>query len=54
MEDFTLTNWPGKKPGDLAVVYVALNGESFSKAVTLALTEYGQEILIPHLEWGRP
>jgi len=37
MEDFTLKNWPGKQLGDLAVVYVALNGESFSEAVTLRL-----------------
>ena len=37
MEDFTLKNWPGKQPGDLAVVYAALNGESFSEAVTLRL-----------------
>ena len=34
MEDFTLKNWPGKQRGDLADVYVALNGESFSEAVT--------------------
>ena len=54
MEDFTLMNWPGKQPGDLVDVYVALNGESFSEAVTLTLAEYGQEILIRHLEWGRP
>jgi hypothetical protein len=54
MEDFTLKNWPGKQPCDLAVVYVALNGESFSEVVSLTLAEYGQEILIRHLEWGRP
>jgi hypothetical protein len=44
MEDFTLKNWPGKQPGDLADVYVALNGESFSKAVSLPLAEYGQDL----------
>ena len=37
MEDFTLKNWPGKQLGDLADVYVALNGESISKAVKLTL-----------------
>jgi len=37
MEDFTLKNWPGEQRGDLAVVYVALNGESFSEAVSLTL-----------------
>jgi hypothetical protein len=54
MDDFTLEDWPGKQTDDLAVVYVALNGESFSEAVTLTLAEYGQEILIRHLVWGRP
>jgi hypothetical protein len=54
MEDFTLKNWPGKQLGDLADVSVGLNGESFSEAVTLTLAEYGQEILIRHLAWGRP
>jgi len=54
IEDFTLENWPGQQPGDLAVVYVALNGESFSEAATLTLAQYGDAILIRHLEWGRP
>lgn len=54
MDDFTLEDWPGKQAYDLAVTYVALNGENFSEAVTLTLAEYGQEILIRHLEWGRP
>jgi len=54
MDDFTMENWPGKQPDDLAVAYVALNGEDFSEAVTLTLTEYGQEIMIRHMEWGRP
>jgi hypothetical protein len=53
MEDFILKTWPGKQPADLAVVYVALNGESFSEALTLTLAEYGQENLIRQLEWGR-
>jgi hypothetical protein len=54
MDDFTLEDWPGKQADDLAVTYVALNGENFSEAVTLTLAEYGQEILIRHLEWGMP
>jgi hypothetical protein len=54
MEDFTLKNWPSKQLCDFADVYVALNGESFSEAVTLTLAEYNQEILIRQLEWGRP
>ena len=54
MEDFIVEDWPGKLPGDLAVVYVALTGESFSEAVTLTLAQYGVDTLIRHLEWGRP
>ena len=54
MDEFTLEDWPGKQSDDLAVAYVALNGENFSEAVTLTLAEYDQEILIRHLEWGRP
>ena len=54
MEDFIVEDWPGKLPGDLAVVYVALTGESFSEAVTLTLAHYGEDTLIRHLEWGRP
>jgi hypothetical protein len=54
MNDFTLEDWPGKQAGDLAVVYLALNGSSFSEAVTLTLAQYGDAALIRHLEWGRP
>jgi len=51
MDEFTLVDWPGKQADDLAVAYVALNGENFSEAVTLTLAEYGHEILIRYLEW---
>jgi hypothetical protein len=54
MDDFTLEDWPGKQADDLAVVYVALNGDSFSEAVTLTLAQDGEEAVIRHLEWGRP
>lgn len=54
MDDSTLEDWPDKQPGDLAVVYVALNGESFSEAVTLTLAQDGDDILIRDLQWGRP
>ena len=54
MDEFTLEDWPGKQAGDLAVVYVALNGDSFSEAVTLSLAQHGKDALIRHLEWGRP
>lgn len=54
MDDFIVEDWPGKQAGDLAVVYAALNGDSFSEAVTLTLAQYGDEVLIRDLVWGRP
>jgi hypothetical protein len=54
MDDCIVEGWPGKQPGDVAVVYVALNGESFSEAVTLTLAQYDEDTLIRDLEWGRP
>ena len=54
MEDVTVEDWPGQQPGDLAVVYVALNGDDFSEAVTLTLAQYGEKVLIRDLVWGRP
>ena len=54
MENFILEDWPGKQQGDLAVVYVALSGESFSEAVTLTLVQVGAESMIRHIECGRP
>jgi hypothetical protein len=54
MEDFALEDWPGKQPGDLAIHYVALNGDGFSEAVTLTVAQYANEVLIGRLEWGRP
>ena len=53
MNDYRVEVWPGKQAADHAVVYVALSGESFSEAVTLALAKYGEDILTRHLEWGR-
>ena len=54
MKEFIVEEWPGKQPDDLAVVYVALSGESFSEAVILTLAQDGEDTLIRHLEWGRP
>jgi hypothetical protein len=54
LDEFIVENWPGKQRGDLAVVYVALSGESFSEAVTLTLVQHGEDTLIRELEWGRP
>ncbi len=54
IDEFTLEDWPGKQAGDLAVVYVALNSDSLSEAVTLTLAQHGKDALLRHLEWRRP
>jgi hypothetical protein len=54
MDEFTLEDWPDMQLEDLAVVYIALNGDSFSEAVRLTLAQYGEEVLIRALVWGRP
>jgi hypothetical protein len=54
VEDGVLYDWPDKKPGDLAHVYVALSGESFTEAVIVILTTTDEGVRIRDLEWGRP
>ncbi|MBK7952021.1 MAG: hypothetical protein IPK00_25545 [Deltaproteobacteria bacterium] len=47
----TMSDWPGKRPGDQAWVYVAIDGQGFSEGVTLIVTDDGR---IREIEWGRP
>lgn len=54
MEEFVLQEWPGKQDGDVAVAYVALNGDTFSEAVNVTIVQMGSEYRIRRLEWGRP
>ena len=54
IEDATVEDWPAKKPGDVAVMYLTLTGAGFSEAVTLTLVEESAAILIRDLAWGRP
>ena len=49
-----LEDWPAKQENDVGSVYVALDGDGFCEAVTVALTREGNEIRIRELEWGRP
>ena len=50
----TLDSWPDKLQGDVAWVYVALTGESFTEAVAVVLTNSTHGIRIGEIEWGRP
>jgi hypothetical protein len=54
MEDFILEDWPDKQDGDIAIVYISLEGDGFNEAVTVTLTLEAGDIRIRHLEWGRP
>ena len=53
-EEFTIENWPAKRANDIAVVYISLNGDNFSEAVTLTLAEDRNNVFIRDLVWGRP
>lgn len=54
VEDVTMTDWPDKQIGDLAWVYVSLEGEGFGEAVTIVVTETASGPRIRELAWGRP
>jgi len=54
MEEFVVREWPGKQPCDVAVAYVALNGDRFSEAVNVTIVQAGGDWRIRRLEWGRP
>ncbi len=54
MEEGIVEGWPEKQPGDVASVYVALTGMGFAEAVTVTVVQRNGNLLIRHLEWGRP
>lgn len=54
MEEGVVEDWPAKQPGDVASVYVALTGVGFAEAVTVTIVQRNGNLLIRHLEWGRP
>lgn len=51
---FTMTDWPGRRPSDVGWVYVSIVGDDFVEAVSVILAEYDGELLIREIEWGRP
>lgn len=46
--------WTWKKPGDFGWVYVAIGGIDYNEAVTVTITEEGEQLAIREVEWGRP
>lgn len=49
-----MDDWPDKKREDVGWVYVALEGDDFSEAVALTISERHSELVISDIEWGRP
>jgi hypothetical protein len=54
MEEFMLEDWPAKQPGDVASIYISLEGDNFCEAVSVIVTCQGSDLRIRDLEWGRP
>lgn len=46
--------WPDRKPKDHGWVYVPIDGNGYSEAVTVVVTDEGGTPRIRWLEWGRP
>ena len=46
--------WPGMKADDIAWIYVALSGATFSEAVSVIVCREDGEVGIRSVEWGRP
>lgn len=49
-----LEDWPGKSEADRAMVYVPLEGDEFSEAVTTTISAGNNGLCISAIEWGRP
>lgn len=49
-----LEEWPEMTEEDRAMVYVPLEGDVFSEAITLTVSEYDHVLCISSIEWGRP
>lgn len=49
-----LEEWPGMAADDRAMVYVPLEGDVFSEALTVAIAAGDDGLRISNIEWGRP
>jgi hypothetical protein len=54
MIDHVMDDWPDKKQGDVACLYISLEAESFSEGAMVILTKTADGIRIREIEWGRP
>ena len=49
-----LEEWPDMAVDDRAMVYVPLEGDVFSEALTVAIAASDDGLRISNIEWGRP
>ena len=52
--DFSLLEWPSKRPGDIGFVYVGIVGKDFAEVVSVTVSDASGSGLIREIEWGRP
>ena len=49
-----LEEWPGMSPTDRAMVYVPLEGDVYSEAITVTISGDDDAMCIAGIEWERP
>ncbi|MGB5334483.1 MAG: hypothetical protein WBN07_02600 [Woeseiaceae bacterium] len=49
-----LEEWPDMTAQDRAMVYVPLEGDEFSEAITVTVSQVEGSLCISAIEWGRP
>ncbi len=49
-----LDDWPDKAQNEVAMVYVPLQGDTYSEAITVTLAQVDEKLTVSHIEWGRP
>ena len=49
-----LNDWPDKAKNEVAIVYVPLQGDTYSEAITVTLEQSEGKLAVSHIEWGRP
>ena len=53
-DDGASSDWPDRRPDEVAWVYVALEGASFCEAVTVVVVREDRQLLLRIVDWGRP
>src|SRR6266404_6252409 len=51
MEEFMLEDWPAKQDGDVASIYISLEGDNFCEAVSVIVAQEDGDLRIRDLEW---